>query len=236
MPFAARSPLAPPVGAEQLVWHVLAAFPTALYLHHPERGLLPLVTADALALPTAWRLPDSSTRMRWGVAAGDVIESLDHCILLPAGPVRAVRTWRPARVRRSGSYAVELPPSWAADRLGGGRGLTPEGDDEICGALLVAFAGHDTSIADAVLPQLDRTTALSASLVRAAAQGYAVPALVAYTDARLSGNRAAAGAARHAVDDIGHTSGPALIRGVEIAIAHRQIHQSPSLTKEPARA
>lgn len=247
MLLAARSPLAPSCevgsGRGEKWWPVLGAFPTALYAGHPEHGVLAVVTSDGLALPTAWRLPVSSAQVAWGVGAGDRIRVEAGEICLPHNTIHSVRRWRPARVQRlagaviGGSGVVAgasggvrddvVRHEWFVDRLGRGPGLTPEGDDEICGVLLVAYAVGDQRPGDVTRPLLHRTTALSASLIAAAIDGYAVPELVTYSDAALRGRPT--NGLRADVARIGHTSGAALLRGVDHAIANLT---TASLTKE----
>lgn len=182
--------------------------------------MLAVVTSDGLALPTAWRLPIASAAVHWGGAAGDRGVTHGHEIRLPRRTIRAVRTWRPARVRvREHPIDLHGPPlGWARERIGRGPGLTPEGDDEVCGALLVAYAAGDPRLALATQPLLSRTSALSASLLRAAADGYAVPDLVTYVQARFDADVDLASQARAAVLTIGHTSGDALVRGVDTTL------------------
>ena len=78
---------------------VLARFDTALYLavgaHHE---VLPVVTSDALALPTSVRLPMRSDALRWGVGPGDTVLVGGSSLRLGAREVRVVRRWRPSRV------------------------------------------------------------------------------------------------------------------------------------------
>lgn len=255
MLLAARSPLAPALTqTDQAVaaprrWHVLAAFPTALYARHARAGVLAVVTSDGLALPTAWRLPIPSSTVRWGVVAGDQIVTTPDQIHLPHSTIRAVRAWRPARVRRAGEARVALPSRWYADRIGRGSGLTPQGDDEICGALLVAAALGDPQPRTLAERLLSRTTSLSAALVTAAASGYAVPAVVSYVDAILGGTAEDADRLRADVAAIGHTSGAGLLRGIDLALAARDTpgpsegrdhtaydHDHPFSPKEPVRA
>jgi hypothetical protein len=112
-----------------------------------------------------------------------------------------------------------------AGLLGVGGGLTPSGDDALCGVLLAlrgvggpgSRAAHAGVVA-ALRPRLDRTTSLSASLLIAAAQGYAVPDVV-----RLVVLLTRSG---DAVDDvlarvltIGHSSGADLVAGLVGALA-----------------
>lgn len=204
MPLVAASPLSAEFARNSRGFTALAVFPTALYLGVDGTDrVLPVLTADALLLPTGWRLPTRAPH-DWGVIAGDHV---------PAGRFEPVRTWRPARVARRRPDRVLLPG--LTGRIGRGPGLTPEGDDEVCGALLVAYAAGDDTLARAVAPLLGRTTSISAELLRAASEGYAVPQLVAYVDALLAGRPTDLLEAEVAA--IGHTSGSALIRGVRAA-------------------
>ena len=79
---------------------VLARFRSALYLsvgaHHE---VLPVVTSDALMLPTAVRLSAAAREVDWGVQPGDTVTVGRSEIRLPGLHVRVVREWRPARVR-----------------------------------------------------------------------------------------------------------------------------------------
>ncbi len=77
---------------------VVAAHRYALYLAVRGR-VLPVVTSDAVALPSAVRLAVASGAVRWGVAAGDVVRVGGGRVELPALDVVAARAWRPARVR-----------------------------------------------------------------------------------------------------------------------------------------
>lgn len=246
MLLAARSPLAPAgtgqagrTSGSPLRWRVLAAFPTALYLHRRDLGVLAVVTSDGLALPTAWRLPIVSAAVDWGVGAGDTIVTTGDEIRLSRVTIRAVRSWRPAQVRPVGPARLRVDGDWIGERIGRGEGLTPEGDDEICGALLVAHAVGEQSLAAPATAQLARTTALSASLIEAAAQGYGVPALVSFVDAVLAGDPEAGGL-REQVLAIGHTSGEALVRGVCAALPTPSrltlTEAVPPLPKESVRA
>ena len=191
--------------------------------------VLPVVTSDALLLPTAVRLPVASGAVDWGVEPGERVRVGDAAVLTPTLRIAVVRTVRPARVRPARSPDPRpLAPHTAvvADlltRVGAGPGLTPEADDELCGHLLVGWACGTPG--PALEPVLHRTTAVSASFLRAAAQGYAVPEVVAYVDAVLGADPGGARGLRRAVSAIGHTSGPALLRGVDAAASLLQPHQ-----------
>jgi hypothetical protein len=136
-------------------------------------SVLPVLAADAVALPTAVRLAVRSGALDHDIRAGDLVAVGEGAVVLPGLEVRAVRSWRPPRVRvRRDAVASVRPvvdclraatadaPSWlsrgvaavvrAADPvaavpqlLGRGRGLTPSGDDALAGALLVLHALAD---------------------------------------------------------------------------------------------
>lgn len=89
---------------------VLGAHRLGLYLE-VDGSVLPVVPSDAVALPTALRLGARSTSLPdsplpWGVGAGDRVRVGGGRVELPVGDVVAVRTWRPARVRRVASGAT----------------------------------------------------------------------------------------------------------------------------------
>lgn len=189
--------------------------------------VLPLLTSDALALPTAVRLAVRSTGRSLGLDVGEIVH-VGRCRIVAAGfEVVTVRTVRPARVRSvpGGAPHTPLREGEVLALLGRGPGLTPEGDDELAGRLLVTVAAGG-AVPD-LDPHLHRTTALSASLLRAAAQGYAVPEVVAYVDAVVGRHHVAARRLRPAVAAIGHTSGAALLRGVAAALPAPEMSPPP---------
>jgi Protein of unknown function (DUF2877) len=264
---------------------VLARFDSGLYLavgaHHE---VLPVVTSDALALPTSVRLPMRSHAIRWGVGPGDTVLIGASSLHLGPHEVRVVRRWRPSRVDagapafsadRLGRLAEELARTSAGgagaggiaggggaagtadpgltgtadpgltgpsgdvvraalsgshpvvtalveEMVGAGAGLTPSGDDALCAVLLVlrgAGAEEARALVDvAVGAAAGRTTSLSASLLRAAAQGYAVPALVDLVRAVLRDDRDALVPALAAVLAIGSSSGRDLVAGIAGAV------------------
>ena len=180
--------------------------------------VLPVLTADALMLPTAVRLPWVGDGARLRLEQGERVLVGEGAVLTAHADLTVVRTVRPARVRRVSGCAPHTPlrPERVSRLLGRGPGLTPEGDDELAGHLLV-LAAVGGALPD-LEPHLARTTALSASLLRAAARGYAVPAVVGYVDAVVGRDPATARRLRPVVAGIGHTSGPALLRGIHHAL------------------
>lgn len=212
----------------------------AYLLIESANTVLPILFPHSIALPTAVRLAERDARL--DVEMGDVIEIGGGRIRSrPGAPHRTgldlqvVRAYRPARVRVdprvAGAPSHSVPPELLA-RIGHGIGLTPECDDEIGGHLLVSAAlGRPVP---EIEPALHRTTALSASLLRAAALGYAVPAVVSYVDAVIAGHRPTAARLRPQVAAIGQSSGRALLRGIDAAVASTTI-ADPALS-HPAHA
>lgn len=193
---------------------MLAAFPTALYLGLPDHSaVLPVVTSDALILPTAIRLPTPGPR-DWGVRAGDVVTVGGYVVSLPSHGIRVVRSWRPRHVATGAPRADRFDWAPLLAEVGRGEGLTPRADDVLCGALLAARA-LGLALPD-VLP-LERTTSLSASLLVAANAGYAVSCVVDHVTDAVAGV-ADLTLTRERVLAIGHTSGEALLAGVDLAL------------------
>jgi hypothetical protein len=148
---------------------------------------------------------------------------------------------------------ADLAHALAADALGGrsvgagvrglvgaGRGLTPSGDDVLCGVLLTLGA-VDTplarralaSVRTAVAASLTSTTSLAAALLVAAGAGYAVPDVVRLVTRAVAGGSSdslvapgsaaepASGANVRSSDRllqrvlaIGHSSGRDIVSGV----------------------
>jgi hypothetical protein len=99
-----------------------------------------------------------------------------------------------------------------------GDGLTPLGDDLVCGWLAThRAAGVATPDADRFVRDLaPRTTALSAALLDCALHGEALPQLTAYLS---SCGTPAEPAAATALLAVGHTSGAGLLHGARLALA-----------------
>jgi hypothetical protein len=137
---------------------------------------------------------------------------LDAARVLKASPAAAKGTPRPR-----GAGLVVAADS-VADLVGRGDGLTPYGDDVLCGwlalhrALGVATPGVD----DAVRWALPRTTTLSATLLECALAGEVADPVGAYLRALAT---PAEPAARAALETLGHSSGRGLAHGIDLARA-----------------
>src|SRR5690349_16723543 len=102
LPAAASTLVVPVVAGPAVAAAVVGVHRFALYLS--VRGtVLPVVTSDAVPLPTAVRLAERSGAVALGVAAGNEVLVGDGRVVLPTLDVVVARTWRPARVRRSTS-------------------------------------------------------------------------------------------------------------------------------------
>lgn len=192
---------------------VLGVFATCVYVELGAHDrVLAVLASDALHLPIGLRLAAPSAELCWGVEPGDEVLVGVGRVVLPGHEIVAARLTRPSRVRATtwvptSADAIRLPdpgvlgdltrdltttalvgrPVDAAVRglVGAGRGLTPSGDDALCGVLLaLASVEHpDAARSLAALraqlaSALGRTTSLSAALLAAAASGYAVPDVV----------------------------------------------------------
>ncbi|GAA1965893.1 hypothetical protein GCM10009817_02110 [Terrabacter lapilli] len=191
---------------------VLAAFPTCLYVElGAHERVLAVLAADAVALPIGVRLALPSAQVHWALQPGDHVVVGEGRVRLPRADVVAARPLRPGRVQPTprggdpgGGPGVALPEPGALGDLayaltasalaggsadsgvrglvGAGRGLTPSGDDALCGVLLTLSAVDApaarralVAVRAAVRSVLPWTTSLSAALLVAAGDGYAVP-------------------------------------------------------------
>ncbi|NMH97832.1 DUF2877 domain-containing protein [Pseudonocardia sp. K10HN5] len=111
-----------------------------------------------------------------------------------------------------------ITPAVVARLIGRGDGLTPLGDDVLCGWIAVhRAAGVGTPAVDAaVRARLSRTTLLSASLLDCALNGEVVPEFAVYVSALGAPAETDAAAALAA---IGHTSGSGLLHGARLALS-----------------
>jgi hypothetical protein len=133
----------------------------------------------------------------------------------------------PPRPARAGLAAYQdLPPAIDAGvvrrLVGHGGGLTPLGDDVLCGWLAVLHAtGRLTEeIASLVHAAMARTTVLSATLLDCALHGEVLPEFAAYVSALADGpGTPGVDAATRALTAIGHTSGAGLWFGATHALS-----------------
>jgi len=217
---------------------VVGVHPSCVYVVAGDE-LVALESADALGLPCSVRLGvDRSDAPFTGVRLGDLAAVGGGTVV--AGPLTVTvgRWWAPRQPRRPlstddsetrarmdlaadvlATQACPVPVDGSVDELLGlGPGLTPAGDDVLAG-LLVGLRHHDAlrrPFSDGVVRLAgERTTTLSAALLRYAATGLALPAVVGVADA-LAGHGTDADLARAVTRlvAVGHSSGTALAHGV----------------------
>jgi hypothetical protein len=113
---------------------------------------------------------------------------------------------------------VPLDSETVARLVGAGDGLTPRGDDVLCGWLaLHRAAGVPTPAVDeTVRARMQQTTLLSATLLDCALHGEVLPQFAAYVDAL--GTHAQAAAERDLLA-VGHSTGSGLVEGARWAAA-----------------
>ena len=229
---------------------IFGAYPTACYLGLPGGGVVALLTRDATGLPLGMLLPQTSRTLdlsqsssAW-IGGGVLTVGGVSSRPLPVRPDgRRDLTGRPdgrpdpatvAEVRSAlagldtglTEVATGGRPVTAAtvpELIGRGPGLTPAGDDLVCGYLTGCrlFDLDAPALTAATLRLLDQgaTTSLSAALLRHACLGESLPELTNLARAMCARRRAAAHpgllrAALRAVTGIGHSSGPALAAGL----------------------
>ena len=192
-----------------------------------------VLARDAVDLPIGLR---TALRRLPAVGDGAPIAVGDGEVLLGQYVVTLTRLVDPAVPRLgtlptwSAGVRLDLPPKALralADSdaeavlalLGRGDGLTPSGDDVLAGWLVARHATQRplAPIVDAVLTHAaDRTTRLSATLLRRAAEGEAIRACRELLLSLRSGSGVEAARAR--LIGIGHTSGAALALGISLAL------------------
>jgi hypothetical protein len=217
---------------------VLHRCDTAVHLDVAGR-CVGLTSRHAPGLPHSLRIDTpalSSSGVRTAYLEGGILHV--GALALVAGRLVEVRAPRigPARVpcketspvdvadfpRSLPAGLVALParvdPDSVGAFIGRGEGLTPLGDDVVCGwlALHRALGVATTAVDDAVRRVLDRTTALSAALLDCALHGE-VADLVADHLRALGGPDEEA--TRQRLSRLGNTSGRGLAHGIDLARA-----------------
>ncbi len=224
---------------------VLGAFPTAVYLQLPaSEVVLAVLSADAVRLPIGLVLAEHSSRLSLACITEARLQRGE--LVLPGLRVRAGTTWSAAlgsvgRPRRSparpDASRIGLPAALLAtlgtaaaaavpDLIGRGPGLTPAGDDLLCGLLAgcVLFDVAADDVAQAVLDTLASrpraTTSLSRALLHRAVAGEGIPQLSSLAEALCSTSEVRVAPAWDALCAVGHSSGTALGLGL-LAAADR---------------
>lgn len=212
----------------------------AAYLQLPDGGCVAVLSVTARAVPCGLRttlptidLPQGAT----AVVGDDLLRTDDLEVrvgrlvdaAVPPLPdptyaglttvrdhpaVRAVRAELPDAALR---HLAAGDAGAATDLLGRGSGLTPVGDDVLCGYLATAVAAGRTSATATVADEVARlaprrTTALSAQLLACAISGDVLPEFAA-----LVCGLADPAPALDELVRVGHTSGAGLALGLTLA-------------------
>jgi Protein of unknown function (DUF2877) len=171
-------------------------------------SFLTIENDEARALPTSLFLPKTPSRL----TRASLTEWQVDGVLL--GVSRVLRTPYIALH----STVIRAPASVEDDlraQIGCGAGLTPEGDDELAGFLIVARALGISHSLDRSEWKNERTTTFSAALLDAALHGFAIS--VVADAAREIAVGSMTSRTQEALLAVGHSSGEALLRGMETA-------------------
>lgn len=181
------------------------ALPVAL---HASRALPPLgdeLTARVEGGVLHWG--------RWALVPGRLVDV--RAPRIDPDRVAATETVQPL----ADDLPTHVDAASVARLVGRGEGLTPLGDDVVCGWLAFHRAARipTPAVDAAVRLLLARTTTLSATLLDAALAGEVCPPVGVYLRALGSADAADAAEARARLVRVGHTSGAGLAHGVDLA-------------------
>ncbi len=219
-----------PMAASVLVAPLLDGPHRLLRVAHRSRLALQLADEQnrvvlGVMFPGAVRLPygcavASSPSTSSSLSVGDGVLAWGDDVYTVA------RWWRPSRPRHR-SLAARVEPAgvrrlveqWRR-LLGRGPGLTPYGDDVLCGALVLLHAVDHPALLtlrqSIVATALESaTTATSASLIRAACEGWCIDELADHL-AAVAHCSGAAASTRAALLQIGSSSGAGLLEGLSL--------------------
>ena len=196
---------------------VLHRGPHALYLRLGDR-CLGVVDSIATQVPCALRVASLSG---FEDADATVLAGVLHLdgVAVPIGRIVDVAV---PRLPAAGLIEESCSAPRVAARVGAGSGLTPYGDDVLCGWLAVhRAAGVETPAVDAaVRALLHRTTLLSAALLDCALHGEVLPEFAVWVRALDTSAETAAAAA---LESVGHSSGRGLLTGARRARASLRV-------------
>jgi hypothetical protein len=197
-----------------------------------------VVGTAAAAVPCALRLATSGVGSLAGAQSARVVDGVLHLDGVPLLVGRTIDVvvprlgpaWRSFDVAGLSAVRRELPesaldllaagdPAAVPELVGRGSGLTPSGDDVLCGWLAVHHAAGVAvpDVEPAVSAGLRRTTTLSATLLDCALHGEVLPEFARMV--RALGSSTDVGPAIDEVARIGHTSGWALLLGADLALS-----------------
>lgn len=147
-------------------------------------------------------------------SAGDGNDGPDELLLRAAlPPIMMLSRWLSSALAGS----LDRPPD-CSPLIGLGPGLTPSGDDFLCGAMATLYhlGEHKLAhqLAAEVLPRAEQTGIISRSFLRCAAEGQLSGVFFNVLQNPLSGGNHKLSVALNRVHTIGHTSGWDTLAGV----------------------
>ena len=189
-----------------------------------------VVGTRATAVPCALR---TSLDTLPAVTRADVVDGVLHLDREPVVVGRIVDVRVPRLTLVDARAPASLETTEVREQIGRGDGLTPYGDDVLCGRLAVhRAAGVATPEVDAeVRAHLHRTTLLSSTLLDCAMHGEAIPEFAAYL-AAVGTPAEDTGAATLAA--VGHSSGRGLLEGARLALRGFEARCARTSTNEGA--
>jgi hypothetical protein len=182
----------------------------------------------SVMIPAAMRLPNGAVvpslpRGSPPISVGDGTLGWDGLSLRVARWFRPAHPALPSLLSRVDDAAARSLVRHWSDGLGRGDGLTPYADDVVCGGLVALHAARHPASAElgravAAADLEMQTTALSAALLRLAADGYCIDPLAAFLAALAADDGSAAAGMRRraalaALLLVGHSSGRGLAEG-----------------------
>jgi hypothetical protein len=237
VPAAAPVAVRPLIAAPARPAAVRGMFPTAVYLDTGD-DMIAVVSSDGLRLPCALVVAEPSSARPFAEISGGAAATVGDGAVVVGNDRFVVRRWSHPRRPRAlhpgealsrrvvaldallAGAPIPLPDRCALSPsalVGLGPGLTPAGDDVLAAMLLTLSAApaaesRRDELATETLKLLDRTTTLSATLLRHAVGGRGIPQVIDVIDALGGVGDLAAATARLVA--VGHSSGAALARGV----------------------
>lgn len=220
LPAAVAAGLRPVIDGPVQSGAVVGRFPAARYALLDDGSVLALLMPDALRLPCGVivpELPDGPVTVGAGrLTVGSVVLEVRRYWSASVGRLDPPR---PQAVREIGEDCAHPSGEIRPDLLlGRGDGLTPAGDDILAGYLVTCAAyGIDCAATRDAVATLapSRTTALSLTLLRHAANGEAIPQVVRLL--RAMSRDEDVPACLGELHRVGHSSGRALAAGVHWA-------------------
>ena len=207
-------------------------FATAHVWQPPAARLHAIASLDAgvqrLAAMARQRSPGGLGALLWllgNTLDENAFKAGDPLLRAAVPPVAALRGWLAAALAQ-----VDAPPPAIDALIGLGPGLTPSGDDFLCGTMAALHylrrADVASRLAASVLPRLSETNLISAAYLRCASTGDASSVLFDVLDCLPGADDTLLAQRLDAVDRVGHTSGWDCLAGAVAVCAQIAVFRS----------